>query len=314
MHKLFEKSSKLRNLRESVVGIDRIKDDPFANDRIELEQYEAVVKTVQATVERFHHTLGELNGVHGEMMGSLKRFYELNENVGQRKRIDSIDVAIDSIAEQYEKTSEGMEVLGRKLEALLAMHAGLELRLKERDKAHAGKAHYESKISDLIDSGDSEKVERNKKKQKEAAEEFEKTEEITIRECRDALNTKFKDMDQIVGIYLQFMCNYFGPIGKQFESISALPDEMMTSTVRGSVRQSLVGGQIAADLPVPEALAPEIDRAAVAKAHASADDLGDDDDRKALRAALGQRLKAKEPAPPQSDNDSDLTTPPRRTA
>lgn len=309
MNKLFEKSSKLRNLRQQVVGIEKIKDDPFANDRLELEQYESVVRTTKAAVDKFSATLAELNGVHAEMMDATKKFHEFNENITQKKRIEVIDAAFDSIDSAYPKCSENIELVSHKLDSLLAMHAGLSARLVERDKSHAAKAHYETKIQALQASEkDPEKIERNLKKQQEAQAEFDKTEDLTIRECRDALNTRWKDLDQVLGLYVRGLSTYFGGINQRFSALDDFTNEMVHSHVREI--QEEFHEPVAAEAPKIEAA-----RSAVMQHNEAADA-----EHNALRTALGLRLKGKGPeletkptkVLEDSDNESDLFTPPSR--
>jgi hypothetical protein len=261
-------------------------------------------------MDKYQKCLADLCFVHGEMMGELKRFYELSDNVPQKKRVEAIDSAVDSIADSFTRGKDNMELLLRKTDALLVMHEGLNQRLQDRDKAHASKAHYESKMSSLLGKEkDREKVERNMKKQEEAEEEFKKTEDLTIRECRDALNTKFKDLDQILGLYLKYLCDYYGDIGKNFASISNLPEEMMVSSLQArqdpeAKRSRSSDESETDDAPLPQ-VRPQVNY-----------DTGDAE-RSELRAALGLRLKGRGAEPPlrsqednDEDNDSDLTTPP----
>ena len=322
MNKLLDKSSKLRNLRESVVGVDRIKDDPFASDRSELEQYEATVRVVKGTVEQYHKSLSELNAVHEDMIRELVKFYELNENLTQRKQINLIAKAMKSIGEHYESGSETIERVSQKLDALLAMHVGLGTRLRDRDRAHAMKTHYESKIG-ALKAGKSEadpKLDRNEKKQKEAIEEYDKSEQLVIRECRDALNTKFKDTDQVIGMYLKYLVGYYGGIGDSFKSLKQLPDDMMVSVLEvPTYRAPILGEEADSDEDRPSAPPVSIATKSQSTGGSSLAGAGmpmgsSDQQHEDLRAALGLRLKAKAPqaAKEDSDNDSDLATPPPR--
>jgi hypothetical protein len=300
MNKLFEKSSKLRSLRQQVVGVERIKDDPFANDRLELEEYEKVVGTCKSAIDRFNDALSELHGVHAEMIASLKKFHEFNQDISQKKRIDIVESALESIDIETNKCHDSVDVVVRKLDALLAMHAGLSSRLLERDKSHAAKAHYESKLQSLSEK-DQEKLQRNVKKQEEAQSEFEKSEEITIRECRDALNTRWKDMDQILGLYIKSLSGCFGGIYDRFSALESLTEDMIqTRSLNREVEE------------VPLVEEPlESDVKNVMAQHAKSAD----DDHDALRTALGLRLKGRGPEimvtdfKGDSDKDSDLFTP-----
>ena len=303
MNKLFEKSSKLRHLRQQMVGVEKIKDDPFANDRLELEEYENVVRTTKAAIENFDKALSALSGVHAEMIASLRKFHEFNENITQRKRIDTLGAAVESFEDGYTKGKENIEVITHKLDSLLAMHAGLATRLANRDKAHAAKAHYESKMSGLqSNEKDAEKVQRNLKKQQEAQSEFDKTEELTIRECRDALNTRWKDMDQILGLYVRELSRYFGTVHERFQPLHAVADEMITSQVREVI-------------PEPPVVESPIREVVTGRSSISVHDEEANAEHNALRAALGLRLKGKGPELAatkniDSDNESDLFTPP----
>jgi hypothetical protein len=308
MNKLFEKSSKLRNLRQQVVGIEKIKDDPFANDRLELEEYESVVKTTRASIERFQQALSHLNGVHDDMMRSLKKFHEFNEDISQKSRIASLENAVKTIDYQFENSKDNIDLVLHKLDSLIAMHAGLSGRLVERDKAHASKAHYESKMNALqAAEKDPEKIHRNMKKQQEAQEEFDKTEELTIRECRDALNTRWKDMDQILGIYIRELSKYFGGISEKLNPLQLMTEEMITSHVRKDlVTEELPEETKEEPIPVKRSL--------------SQHDIDANEEHNALRTALGLRLKGKGPQIEtskkaiDSDNESDLFTPPSMKA
>jgi hypothetical protein len=292
MQKLFQKSATLRNWKEQVVGIERIKDDPFENDRRELEEYESVIRLVQSSVQRFHHSLSDVSRGHAEMMGALKRFHELNENIGQRKRIDAIDIAVDAIGDEFDRGKDQMDQVFRKLESLLAMHSGLGERLRERDKAHAAKLHYEQKVQELnAKESDKEKVDRNLKKLKEAHSEYEEREQVTVRECRDALNTKFKDMDQILGLYFKVIGEYYVNISEKFSKVVPLTEGMITSAVREEVS--------------PSRAAPLV---SLAEQQAEADE-----EHRNLRNALGLRVKppaATARGVSDDDSESDLFTPP----
>ena len=299
--KFFERSSTMRHLRESFAGTDRIRDDPFANDRAEMEQYESVVKTVKGTVQEFERALRGLCGMHGEMMGAMKRFNEFNDDISQRRRIDAVARAVESIDEKFAATKDDRDTLIRKLEQLTAMHTSLSLRLVDRDKAHANKVHYEQKLAEMEGKEkDAEKLERNRKKTEEAKAEFEKTEEAVVRECRDALNTRHKDMNQIVGLYVKVLNTFFGGVGSEFDAIKHLPDEMMISLVR--VVEEPVK---AADTASQKSASLEHVAAAKAAEHAAATD-----EHNALRSALGLRIQGRAPQTKQdSDNESDLVTP-----
>jgi hypothetical protein len=155
---------------------------------------------------------------------------------------------------------------------------------------------------------DPEKIERNLKKQQEAQTEFEKTEDLTIRECRDALNTRWKDMDQVLGLYVRGLSTYFGDINQRFSALNGITDEMVHSQLR-EMQEELHEGVS------PEAPKIEAARSAVSKQNEAADA-----EHSALRAALGLRLKGKGPeldtkaTKPleDSDDESDLFTPPSR--
>jgi hypothetical protein len=228
MNKLFDRSSTLRHLRESVVGIEKIKDDPFSSDRIELEEYEKLIRVVRPTVEKYSACLHELNSVHLEMTRTVKKFYELSDNITERRNIDTFMEGIRSISDQYENGKETLTKVNARLDQLLMMHNALGDRLRERDKAHQIKVHYDEKVASLKDTA-AEKVERNTKKHQEAIAEYQRTEEAVIRECRDALNTKYKDVDQIMGLYLKFFIEYYGNIGGTFSAMSTMIDQLMVS-------------------------------------------------------------------------------------
>ena len=326
MNKLFDKSAKLRNLRESVVGVDRIKDDPFESDRVELEQYECMLRVLKLTVTKYARCLGEMNNIHDEMTSELKKFYQLNENATQRRQIDLVDTATKSIGEFYDNGTGTVEKVGQLLDALLAMHVGLGTRLRDRDRAHAMKSHYDIKVGLLKQKSEGAKTDRNEKKQKEAMEEYDKSEQIVIKECRDALNTKFKDTDQVVGMYLKYLVEYYGGIGDSFKSIRHLPADMMT-TVTNATRAFADPEE---DMPVPlkpsappkeeilvKPVAPkeEIKLPIAPKIQAKSSELTDHEkEHNDLRAALGLRVKGApaKKAEESEDNDSDLSTPPRR--
>jgi hypothetical protein len=308
MNKLFEKSSKLRNLRQQVVGVEKIKEDPFANDRLELEDYETVVKTTRGAIENFQRSLSHLNGVHAEMMRSLAKFHEFNEDISQKSRIASMEIAVNSIDENFENSKDNIDLVLHKLDSLIAMHAGLSGRLIERDKAYAAKAHYESKMNTLqAGERDPEKIQRNMKKQQEAQDEFDKTEALTIRECRDALNKRWKDMDQILGLYIRELSKYFGGISDKFTPLQAVTEEMINS----NIGKELVTEEVP-EGPNDEVKIDEVD----VRRSTSQHDIDANAEHNALRNALGLRLKGKGPQIEtstkvvDSDNDSDLLTPP----
>jgi len=304
MNKLFDKSSKLRNLKESVVGVEKIKDDPFASDRIELEEYEKVIRSMKAAVENYTSRLQELNQIHLDMTRNVKKFYELSDDIQERHNIDNFTEGIRSIADDYDTNKETLIRVVTRLDALLLMHNGLGDRLRERDKAHAMKVHYEDKVSSLKDSSSSEKVDRNNKKQQEAVAEYEKIEEQAIRECRDALNTKYKDVDQVLGLYLKFFVDYHGSVGTKFTKMSHVIDQLMVSQKKPVVETSRSSSEEENASP---SNAPPAQHGVVAekmKQQLSANSREHDE----MRDALGLRLKKNNPptVKEEEDNDSDL--------
>jgi hypothetical protein len=302
MSSLFQKTSTLRNLRESVVGVDRMKDDPIAADRDDLEMYERTIQVMRSTVGRFNRALSELNDVHVEMAYELRKFYRNSEDIDDGKNLESVIETIKSIKEFHESGQDGLTNVSSKLDALLAMHASLGNKLRERDKAYSMKTHYEEKMKSIKDSAAEEKVRRNTVKQQEANTEFERIESEVIRQTRETLNTRFKDLNQIMGLYLKFLHDYYAGVGGKFEAIQDLPDTLMTSRRRNSasvvpvgfVDEPLVYPTVAAPV-IPAAVAPPPMVTSVAESAA-------------LRSALGLRLQ-KSNSPTSSGNDSDLQTP-----
>jgi hypothetical protein len=306
MNKLFDKSSKLRNLKESVVGVDKIKDDPFGSDRIELEEYEKVLRTMRSAVDNYSSHLHDLNQIHLEMTRSVKKFYELSDDIQERHNVDSLIEGIRSVADDFDHNNETVTRVVTRLDSLLMMHAGLGERLRERDKAHAMKLHYEEKVASIKDSKSAEKVDRNNKKQQEAVAEYEKIEEQAIRECRDALNTKYKDLDQVLGLYLKFFVDYHGTVGSKFTKMSGVVDQLMISQKKAVVENSRSSSE--EENAGPNNLATSATQVAVAeklKQQLTANSREHDE----MRDALGLRLKKNTASPPvveKSDNDSDL--------
>lgn len=319
MSSIFQKSSTLRNLREQVVGVDRIKDDPIASDREDLAHYEKCVHVVKHTVVKFNKALRELNDVHREMAAELRKFYQHSEDIDARKNLESVLDTIRVVGDFHESGQDVVDNVSHKLDALLAMHAGLGAKLRERDKAHAMKEHYQEKMKVLSikETTNVEKVRRNSLKQEEANKEYEEIENAVLRETRDALNTRFKDLDQILGLYLKFLIQYYAGIGGKFEAIDHLPTAMMTNQVkrRNSVPsapplqedfheeplkspESMLVEKLAAAPP------PSVAQTSLTASSAAADSA-------ALRSALGLRIQRQEmTTPASSDGDSDLRTPP----
>ena len=307
MNKLFDKSSKLRNLKESVVGVEKIKDDPFGSDRLELEEYEKVIRSMKTAVENYSGRLHELNQIHLDMTRSVKKFYELSDDIQERHNVDSFIEGIRSISDEYDTNRETLARVVTRLEALLLMHNGLGDRLRERDKAHAMKVHYEEKVSSLKDSSGSEKVERNNKKQQEAVAEYEKIEEQAIRECRDALNTKYKDVDQVLGLYLKFFVDYHGSVGSKFTKMSQVVDQLMVSQKKPVVENSRSSSEEENTGPTNTSSLQHGVVAEKMKQQLTANSREHDE----MRDALGLRLKKNNSSSPpvvadEQDNDSDL--------
>jgi len=307
MNKLFDKSSKLRNLKESVVGVEKMKDDPFSSDRIELEEYEKVIRVMKSTVGKYSACLSELNQVHLEMTRTVKKFYELSDNITERRNIDTFMEGIRSITDQFESGNETLTKVTARLDQLLLMHNGLGDRLRDRDKAYAMKVHYDEKVASMKDNA-ADKIERNTKKHQEAVAEYEKTEESVIRECRDALNTKFKDLDQIMGLYMKFYIDYYGNIGSRFSAMSNISDQLMVSDRR--VREEEVKEDNDDSCAGPTNAAPTISAApAVLASRNQVEEkrqelFNSKDDN--LKNLLGARLGGGKSAGVNDDSDSDL--------
>jgi hypothetical protein len=307
MNKLFDKSSKLRNLKESVVGVEKIKDDPFGSDRIELEEYEKVLRTMRSAVDNYSSHLHDLNQIHLEMTRSVKKFYELSDDIQERHNVDSLVEGIRSVADDFDHNKETLTRVVTRLDALLLMHTGLGERLRERDKAHAMKLHYEEKVASIKDTKSAEKIDRNNKKQQEAVAEYEKIEEQAIRECRDALNTKYKDLDQVLGLYLKFFVDYHGTVGSKFTKMSGVVDQLMISQKKAVVENSRSSSE-------EENAGPSNSANTSAKQAAVAEKLkqqltANSREHDEMRDALGLRLKKNTASPPvvdENDNDSDL--------
>ncbi len=307
MNKLFDKSSKLRNLKESVVGVEKIKDDPFGSDRLELEDYEKVIRSMKSAVENYSARLHELNQIHLDMTRSVKKFYELSDDVRERHNVDSFVEGIRSISDDYDTNKETLARVVTRLESLLLMHNGLGDRLRERDKAHAMKVHYEEKVSAMKESSASEKVERNNKKQQEAVAEYEKIEEQAIRECRDALNTKYKDVDQVLGLYLKFFVDFHGTVGSKFTKMSNVVDQLMVSQKKPPVVENSRSSSEEENAgPTNKSTHQHAVVAEKMKQQLRANSRDHDE----MRDALGLRLKKNGSSAPvavnEEDNDSDL--------
>jgi hypothetical protein len=225
--KLIEKSSTLRDLRESMVGLDKMKDDPFGKERNKLDEYERVIRVIRLAVANYSLHSFELNQVHADMITSVKKLYEDSTDDVQKTNIGTFMDNIHSAGDDFDKSKETLTRMITRLEDLLFMHNGLVDKLKARDKAHALKIHYEEKLQPLKSSKKTEKVDRNKEKYQNALDEFNNIDESALRDCRDALSNKYTELDHILGLYMKFFINYHGVSGSRFTKMSDVADRLV---------------------------------------------------------------------------------------
>jgi len=225
--KLIEKSSTLRDLRESMVGLEKMKEDPFGKERHQLDEYERVMRVIRSAVDNYSVQSFELNQVHVPMISSVKKLYEDSTEEQVKANIVTFMDNIHCGGEDFDTSKETLTKMVTRLEDLLFVHNGLVNKLMDRDKAYALKMHYENKLEELKFSKNTAKVDRNKEKYQKAVDEFNKIDEVALRECRDALNNKYKELDHILGLYMKFFINYHGVFGSRFTKMSDVADQLV---------------------------------------------------------------------------------------
>jgi hypothetical protein len=236
--KIIDKSSKLRDLRESMVGIEKIKDDPFSAERSQLDEYERVMRVIRLAVANYTLQSFELNQVHKDMTNSVKKLYEDSRDEQEKNNIGAFMDNINGASADFEKSKETLTRMVTRLEDLLFLHNGLVDKLKERDKAHALKMHYEEKLESLKFSKNTDKVDRNKQKYHEAVSVFEKIDEQTLKDCREALNNKYRELDHILGLYMKFFIDYHGVFGSRFTKMSDVADKLVLNQQTESIAKT----------------------------------------------------------------------------
>jgi hypothetical protein len=200
------KFGKVRQLKEQVVGVEKIPDDPLQSQRDELAEYETAVLNFRKSIDQYELIMNDLGNVSAEVSMILAA---MNPDAPNSPFSFTQGLLKQKIEPQFEN-------LKSRTDQLIAMHAGLAQRFRDRDRAYHSKLHYEEKVNKiqsgnkgflakltetakLTDAG--EKAERNDKKLEEATAEWLGLDDQCRREVGDALSNRKEDVSQLVNIF-----------------------------------------------------------------------------------------------------------------
>ena len=284
---LFDKFGKVRQMRESVVGIERIPDDTLATAREELADYESQVLNFRKSVDKFETAIHDIAAACTEVAATSSAVMG-GSGAGGKLGFSAIPSVIG-------KQQAEMDALKSRTDQLVAMHAGISNRLKDRDRAYFAKLHYEDKVAKMAEkpkSGlltnlskfipqDEDKAGRNDKKLEEATTEWFGLDDQCKKEVTDALSGRSDDTNQLIGLFSKLTGELFRASAEAFGApvkFKPAPPPATQSASQGPVGKAAAG--------VAPQQAPQSD----------------------FRAMLGLD-KNKKPAPTQEqeqDDDSDL--------
>jgi hypothetical protein len=220
---VFDKFGKVRQLKEQVVGLERIPDDPLQGARDELAEYEVSVQNFRKSIDRFELIMSDLGNVSAEVSMIVAN---MNPDAPNTPFSFTQGLLKQKIEPQFEN-------LKSRTDQLVAMHAGLAQRLRDRDRAYFMKLHYEEKVnklqtgqkgffSKLTDTAkltdSSDKAERNDKKLEEATAEWLGFDDQCRKEVADALNNLKEDVDQLVNIFQALVAQVYMLNAEKFKS------------------------------------------------------------------------------------------------
>lgn len=209
---LGSKSAKARNARNSLVGVQRIPDDPFQSDREKLEDFKRTVSVTIDGVKEFCNSTEKNSSTvsNHELISQLQEFYGSGENERFRKSRDI--VCASSTA--YDCSVGKLNDVRARLEQLQSQTRDALKKLDERDKAYWEKEHYENKMGRLSDDErmDGELVDRNVKKMSRAITDFAETDRF-LREARSLASGSGETLDMILIQYSRCLSTLFTPVG-----------------------------------------------------------------------------------------------------
>jgi hypothetical protein len=295
---VLDKFGKVRQLKEQVVGVDKIPDDPLQPSRDELSDYESAVINFRKSIDRFELIMGDLGNVSAELSMVIA---SMNPDAPNTPFAFTQGLLKQKIEPQFEN-------LKSRTDQLVAMHAGLAQRLRDRDRAYHQKLHYEDKVnkiqsgtkgffSKLADTAkltdSSDKAERNDKKLEEATAEWLGLDDQCRREVADALNNRKEDAQQLVNIFQNLVSQVYALNSDKFRASATQEDQDIDSPSPPPVVQP------AKIRPQPVPIAPAAPAAASKPAGVEAAG------KKDYRAMLGVKKAQAAPAPVINDSDDD---------
>ena len=208
---LGSKSAKARNARNSLVGVQRIPDDPFKSDRVKLEEFTRTVSVTIDGVKKFSNSAEKISSTisNDELISQLKEFYGSGENERFHRSRD----IVRAFSSAYDNSVGKLNDARARLEQLQVQTRDALKKLDERDKAYWEKEHYEEKMGRLSDDErmDGELVDRNVKKMSRAITGFAETHRF-LREARALASGSGETLDMILIQYSRGMSTLFAPV------------------------------------------------------------------------------------------------------
>lgn len=200
--KMLDKFAKMRQVKEAVSGVERIPDDSLGNSRDELADYENSLNGFRRAVSRYEGIINDLAAVSGDIAGAVS-VISGNETAGKGFTHSANNIV--------SKVDANLQRLKSKTDQLIAMHAAINARLKDRDRAYFAKLHYEEKVNKIqtqpkgllntvtsMVNPDDDKAGRNDKKLEDATTDWLGLDDQCRAEVSDALKSRWDDSKQLI--------------------------------------------------------------------------------------------------------------------
>ena len=204
------KYARLRAVKDNLLGIPGVPDDPFELDRNRMAEFVDVLSLIEMSVNSFDGSLSRIGAIQDELILAVTKLTETDGGVNLGAIIDSLS----TVRIAYSASVPKLAIVRMRIGSIQSRYAEIDGKLKVRDRLYWDRAHYEAKIANLTDKErlDSELVDRNVKKRSKAITEFAETEKGTLREAKAFVRTLDESLDGLLILYSRFISEYFGGI------------------------------------------------------------------------------------------------------
>jgi len=198
-------SAKVRNARQSFMGVKRIPGDPIEIERRRIDELSRIVTVSSECVNTCEEALEKLSSApNDQLIQALRDFYGTDG-----EKFELAERSLSQVPLACIRSRSKLSSVKNLVERLNARIHGARKDLEGRDKAFWEKQHYEVKMNRLSDDErlDGDKVDRNVKKMSKAITEFAESDR-TVREARALASGGGEEIDGILILYSRFFTEF----------------------------------------------------------------------------------------------------------